>query len=106
MEISLKLLSRFRGPLLMTSRKMLVLGSVLLAMLAASVIAQDDPFASFVPVTPEMLSNPDDGDWLTFRRTQDHWGTVRSIRSLRTMWPTCEWYGRSASKAGFGRVCP
>ena len=77
----------------MTSRKMLVLGSVLLAMLAASVIAQDDPFASFVPVTPEMLSNPDDGDWLTFRRTQDYWGyspldqiTPDNVADLRMVW--------------------
>jgi alcohol dehydrogenase (cytochrome c) len=30
--------------------------------------------AEFVPVTDEMLQNPADGDWLTWRRTLDGWG--------------------------------
>jgi len=34
----------------------------------------DDRYADFVPVTPKILAHPDDGDWLNFRRTQNHWG--------------------------------
>ena len=30
--------------------------------------------SEFVPVTDEMLQNPDPADWLVWRRTLNHWG--------------------------------
>ena len=30
--------------------------------------------SDFIPVTDEMVQNPDPADWLTWRRTLDHWG--------------------------------
>src|SRR5690606_32572600 len=39
----------------------------------AAVFAQS-PLDDFVPVTDEMLANPDPADWLMWRRTLDHWG--------------------------------
>jgi PQQ-dependent dehydrogenase (methanol/ethanol family) len=49
--------------------------------------------SDFVPVTGEMLRNPDPGDWLMWRRTLDHWGYSpldqidgRNVRELRLVW--------------------
>ena len=50
---------------------MLLLGSVSLGMLAQPSIAQSDLFADFVPVTDEMIQDPDPNDWLSWRRTID-----------------------------------
>jgi alcohol dehydrogenase (cytochrome c) len=41
---------------------------------ASAFRAAVDRYADFVPVTPRTLADPDDGDWLSFRRTQNHWG--------------------------------
>ena len=49
-----------------------LVGMVLLAPTAST--AQSSAIEGFVPVTDEMLRNPDDGDWLMWRRTLDGWG--------------------------------
>jgi alcohol dehydrogenase (cytochrome c) len=48
---------------------------------------------SYKPVTPERLKRPDDGDWLTVRRTYDGWGyspldqiTPANVARLRPAW--------------------
>ncbi|MCW5697501.1 MAG: PQQ-binding-like beta-propeller repeat protein [Bauldia sp.] len=58
----------------MRSLKTLLLGGVSLAVLTAPALAQSDPFAGFVPVTDEMIQNPDDEDWISWRRTVNNWG--------------------------------
>jgi len=57
-----------------TTLKTFLLGTASIAFLATPAFAQEDPFADFEPVTDAELANPDDGDWLMWRRTQDHWG--------------------------------
>jgi len=49
--------------------------------------------ASYKPVTPERLKRPEDGDWLTVRRTYDGWGyspldqiTPANVARLRPAW--------------------
>jgi PQQ-dependent dehydrogenase (methanol/ethanol family) len=49
--------------------------------------------APFVPVTDAMIENPDPADWLTWRRTQNHWAyspltqiTANNVRTLRMVW--------------------
>ncbi len=42
-----------------------------LAFLSFAVTAQNE---SYVPVTDDILLNPDPEDWLSFRRTLDSWG--------------------------------
>ena len=37
--------------------------------------------SEFVPVTDAILQNPADGDWLTWRRTLDSWGSVNLEKS-------------------------
>ena len=49
-----------------------LVGMVLLAPTAST--AQSSAIEEFVPVTDEVLRNPDDGDWLMWRRTLDGWG--------------------------------
>ncbi len=49
-----------------------LVGMVLLAPTAST--AQSSAIEGFVPVTDEVLRNPDDGDWLMWRRTLDGWG--------------------------------
>jgi len=57
---------------------------------ALTVFAQT---ADFVPVTDEMLQNPDPADWLMWRRTLDSWGhspldqiDKSNVASLRLVW--------------------
>jgi len=40
----------------------------------------------YTPVTAARLKNPEDGNWLMFRRTFDGWVTARSGRSRPPMW--------------------
>ena len=47
----------------------------------------------YQPVTPERLSNPEDGNWLSIRRTYDGWGYspldqigTDNVKSLRPVW--------------------
>ena len=42
--------------------------------LCAPAVAQAQPARDFVPVTDEMLQNPDAADWPMWRRTLDGWG--------------------------------
>ncbi len=49
--------------------------------------------SEFVPVTDEILQNPDPADWLTWRRTPNHWGYSpldqidrRNVHELRLVW--------------------
>src|SRR5215470_12516972 len=51
------------------------------------------PVSTFVPVTDEMLQNPDPADWLMWRRTLNSWGysplnqiTRANVASLRQVW--------------------
>ena len=45
---------------------------VCLVMTAGQALAQPD--SPFVPVTDEVLQDPDPADWLMWRRTLDGWG--------------------------------
>ncbi len=47
----------------------------------------------YQPVTAERLANPEDGNWLSIRRTYDGWGyspldqiTTDNVKSLRPVW--------------------
>ena len=64
--------------------------SLLGALLCIQAAAQD---REFVPVTDEMLQNPDPADWLTWRRTLDHWAYSPldqidrdNVSQLRLVW--------------------
>ena len=55
--------------------------------------AQAQPEDPFTPVTDTMLQNPDDGDWLMWRRTLDSWGyspldqiNQDNVNRLRLVW--------------------
>jgi hypothetical protein len=75
-------------------RTVLGIAPVVAALLSAPAVAGAQSSAEFVPVTDEMLQNPADGDWLTWRRTLDGWGfrlgtwsnslIKKAIRSLPT----------------------
>src|SRR5262245_30994753 len=48
---------------------------------------------NYKPVTAERLKKPDDGDWLTVRRTYDGWGyspleqiTAKNVDKLQPVW--------------------
>jgi alcohol dehydrogenase (cytochrome c) len=52
-----------------------------------------DILQNYVPVTAERLQNPEDGNWLLFRRTYDGWGysplsqiTAANVANLRLVW--------------------
>ena len=69
----------------------LVGGAALIASGASPVLAQLP--GEFVPVTDAMLENPDDEDWLTWRRTTDGWGYSpldqidrQNVGDLRMVW--------------------
>jgi alcohol dehydrogenase (cytochrome c) len=56
-------------------------------------ISADAQRPEFVPVTDEMLKNPDPSDWLMWRRTLDHWGFSpldqidrANVRELSLVW--------------------
>lgn len=51
-----------------------LLTSMLLSTLTLVPIASYSQAGEFPSVTDEMLQNPDDGDWLMWRRTLDSWG--------------------------------
>jgi len=51
------------------------------------------PAAHFVPVTDQMLQNPDPADWLMWRRTFNSWGyspldqiNRANVRNLKMVW--------------------
>ena len=52
-----------------------------------------DVLANYTPVTAERLKNPEDGNWLLFRRTYDGWGysplsqiTPANVGKLELVW--------------------
>ena len=47
---------------------------VVAAGLVAGVVGMQAQSEDFVPVTDTILQNPDDGDWLMWRRTLNGWG--------------------------------
>ena len=51
-----------------------LLAAALLLATAGPVAAQSSTDTDFVPVTDAMLQDPEDGDWLMWRRTLDGWG--------------------------------
>ena len=65
-----------------------------LALVASGTLLNAQPLIEdFVPVTDEMLQNPDPADWLMWRRTLDNWGyspldqiTTRNVDSLQLVW--------------------
>src|SRR5688500_7346962 len=90
--------------------KMLILTSALaLVFISATFLAQQQPQAppppqqppapmpailqAYKPGTTERLKKPEDGDWLTVRRTYDGWGyspldqiTTRNVDELQPVW--------------------
>jgi alcohol dehydrogenase (cytochrome c) len=56
------------------SRLSLSIAAALTVTITAHAQTGADPFADFVPVTDEMLQNPDPADWPMWRRTLDSWG--------------------------------
>src|SRR6185369_12559232 len=54
---------------------------------------QPAPARTLRPVTEAMLANPDPGDWLSWRRTRNHWAyspldqvSTRNVAQLRLVW--------------------
>ena len=69
------------------------LSVVILLTTASSVSVQTQNAQGFVPVTDAMLQNPNDSDWLMWRRTLDGWGyspldqvTPANVGNLRMVW--------------------
>jgi len=67
------------------------LTALLLGSLALPLAAQE--VENFVPVTDAVLADPDDGDWLMWRRTLNHWGyspldqiTGDNVDTLQLAW--------------------
>ena len=63
---------------------------VVVAVVASSFVFGARPVGAqsasrFVPVSDEMLQNPDPDDWLMWRRTLNSWATVLLTRSIETM---------------------
>jgi len=52
----------------------LPIAACLLGAAAPAAVVAQAPATDFVPVTDEMLQNPDPADWLMWRRTLDNWG--------------------------------
>ncbi|HEY5667104.1 MAG TPA: PQQ-binding-like beta-propeller repeat protein, partial [Gammaproteobacteria bacterium] len=73
-------------------RRISIASAVALAASSAALNAQTT-IADFVPVTDEMLQNPDPADWLMWRRTLDSWGyspldsiDKRNVDGLQLVW--------------------
>jgi alcohol dehydrogenase (cytochrome c) len=70
-----------------------IAGLTLAAVAASAVQAQSRTERNFVPVTDAMLQNPDDEDWLAWRRTLNGWGyspldeiNRRNVDELELVW--------------------
>jgi PQQ-dependent dehydrogenase (methanol/ethanol family) len=66
--------------------------TILIGLFLIPVLGSTQP-SNFPPVTDEMLQNPDDGDWLMWRRTLDSWGyspldeiNRENVEELRMVW--------------------
>jgi alcohol dehydrogenase (cytochrome c) len=63
------------------------------AALCAGAVAASAQSQALRPVTDAMLQNPDPGDWLQWRRTQDSWGyspldqiNRNNVNQLQLVW--------------------
>ncbi|MDA1093565.1 MAG: PQQ-binding-like beta-propeller repeat protein [Acidobacteria bacterium] len=68
-------------------------GAIAVCGLATAASARAQSADDFTPVTDEMLENPADGDWLTWRRTTNSWGYSpldqidrQNVGNLRMVW--------------------
>ncbi len=68
-------------------------GAIAVFGLATAASARAQSADDFTPVTDEMLENPADGDWLTWRRTPNSWGYSpldqidrQNVGNLRMVW--------------------
>ena len=73
-------------------RRLILLTSLVLLFLPFLLLFAQQP-ARFVPVTDQMLQNPDPGDWLMWRRTLNSWGysplnqiNRTNVRNLKMVW--------------------
>jgi len=64
-----------------------------IALLTTLPVSAQQGSANFVPVTDQVLQNPDPGDWLMWRRTLNSWGysplnqiTRNNVRRLTLVW--------------------
>jgi len=60
---------------------------------ATPTLPMPEALATYTPVTAERLKNPEDGNWLLFRRTYDGWGysplsqiTPANVANLQLVW--------------------
>jgi alcohol dehydrogenase (cytochrome c) len=67
-----------------------LLSTLIAALACSAAFAQE---RTLRPVTEGMLANPDPSDWLSWRRTRDHWGyspltqvNKRNVAQLRLVW--------------------
>ena len=75
------------------SRYVLFVTTTIVALTSVSVTVRGQSFADFVPVTDEMLQEPDPADWPMWRRTLDSWGYSpldqvdrQNVGNLRMVW--------------------
>ena len=75
------------------SRYVLFVTTTIVALTSVSVTVRGQSFADFVPVTDEMLQEPDPADWPMWRRTLDSWGYSpldqvdrQNVGNLRLVW--------------------
>lgn len=72
-------------------RSLRVLATAVVAILGGFTAAAERP--PFTPVTDALLQNPNAGDWINYRRTQDAWGyspltqiNRRNVHQLQLVW--------------------
>ena len=75
------------------SRYVLFVTTTIVALASVPVTVRGQSFADFVPVTDEMLQEPDPADWPMWRRTLDSWGYSpldqvdrQNVGNLRLVW--------------------
>ena len=88
-----------RVPRLLGVLPMLVVAAAVVSLVPPA--AQAQPASDFVPVTDEMLQDPEPGDWLMWRRTLDGWGYSPldqidrdNVGDLRMVWTRALTEGR------------
>src|SRR5262245_37207367 len=67
--------------------------ALLVLVFATAATTAQQPATTFVPVTDQMLQNPDPADWLMWRRTLNGWGyspldqiNRTNVRNLKMVW--------------------
>src|SRR4029450_2903987 len=73
--------------------KRLMTVSVLVTLSLFSAFLAEAQLPAFVPVTDQMLENPDPGDWLLWRRTLNSWGysPLNQINKSNVGWLQLVW---------------